>query len=98
MIDVRLSHCDSDLVASSAFPIHLSLQLTFFTSTSKQPSWLSSYRATGKLALNHLPVTPSNLSSDYYGNCSYSNWDIWGRWVAFAVIVGVAFLIFFSFA
>ncbi|KAJ5589848.1 Chitin synthesis regulation Congo red resistance RCR protein [Penicillium hetheringtonii] len=30
----------------------------------------------------------------YYG----SNWDRWGRWVAFAVIVGCAFILFFGFA
>ncbi|KAJ5585509.1 uncharacterized protein N7459_005309 [Penicillium hispanicum] len=35
---------------------------------------------------------------DIYGNCWGSNWDSWGRWVAFAVIVGVAFLIFFGVA
>ncbi|CAL5874961.1 uncharacterized protein PFLUO_LOCUS9264 [Penicillium psychrofluorescens] len=33
---------------------------------------------------------------DSYGYC-YSSWDSWGRWVAFAVIVGCAFLIFFIF-
>ncbi|KAJ5102648.1 hypothetical protein N7532_003177 [Penicillium argentinense] len=35
---------------------------------------------------------------DYYGNCYGNNWDRWGRWVAFAVIVGCAFLLFFGFA
>ncbi|KAJ5779072.1 hypothetical protein N7457_006792 [Penicillium paradoxum] len=32
-----------------------------------------------------------------YDDC-YSTWDHWGRWVAFAVIVGVAFFLFFGFA
>lgn len=40
-------------------------------------------------------------SSSYYdrerGYCD-SNWDRWGRWVAFAVIVGTAFLLFLGFA
>ncbi|KAJ5670032.1 Chitin synthesis regulation Congo red resistance RCR protein [Penicillium maclennaniae] len=34
----------------------------------------------------------------YDDNCYYSSWDNWGRWVAFAVIVGCAFLVFFFFA
>ncbi|EEA26199.1 hypothetical protein TMatcc_005548 [Talaromyces marneffei ATCC 18224] len=32
-----------------------------------------------------------------YVNC-YSTWNNWGRWVAFAVIVGSAFVFFFLFA
>ncbi|KAE8353602.1 chitin synthesis regulation, resistance to congo red-domain-containing protein [Aspergillus coremiiformis] len=31
-------------------------------------------------------------------NCRPSGWYDWGRWVAFAVIVGCAFIIFFLFA
>ncbi|KAJ5414186.1 Chitin synthesis regulation Congo red resistance RCR protein [Penicillium cosmopolitanum] len=46
-----------------------------------------------------MPIVP-RLYSDCYGDdCYYgSNWDRWGRWVAFAVIVGCAFLLFFGFA
>lgn len=35
--------------------------------------------------------------SYYYDNC-YSPWNSWGRWVAFAVIVGAALVFFFLFA
>ncbi|KAI9046124.1 resistance to Congo red protein [Aspergillus affinis] len=36
---------------------------------------------------------------DYYDRyCRSSAWWDWGRWVAFAVIVGCAFIIFFIFA
>ncbi|EAW06548.1 resistance to Congo red protein [Aspergillus clavatus NRRL 1] len=36
---------------------------------------------------------------DSYGNvCRNSSWYSWGRWVAFAVIVAAAFMIFFLFA
>ncbi|KAJ6188958.1 hypothetical protein N7519_003866 [Penicillium mononematosum] len=46
-----------------------------------------------------MPVLYPRYCSGYYqGNDCYSTWDSWGRWVAFAVIVGVAFLLFFSFA
>ncbi|KAJ5101626.1 hypothetical protein NUU61_003848 [Penicillium alfredii] len=34
----------------------------------------------------------------YSNDCRGSSWNEWGRWVAFAVIVGVAFIIFFGFA
>ncbi|QQK45538.1 Chitin synthesis regulation, Congo red resistance, RCR protein [Penicillium digitatum] len=46
-----------------------------------------------------MPVIHPRYCSGYYGDedC-YSTWDSWGRWVAFAVIVGVAFLLFFGFA
>jgi hypothetical protein len=43
-------------------------------------------------------LTLTNIHS-YGDDCYYgSNWDRWGRWVAFAVIVGCAFLLFFGFA
>ncbi|KAF7714782.1 Uncharacterized protein PECH_007317 [Penicillium ucsense] len=37
-------------------------------------------------------------SGYYYNDCYSSSWDRWGRWVAFAVIVGCAFLLFLGFA
>ncbi|KAF3386562.1 hypothetical protein F1880_001545 [Penicillium rolfsii] len=43
------------------------------------------------------PETNLLYSNGYYDDC-YSSWDNWGRWVAFGVIVGVAFLLFFGFA
>lgn len=43
------------------------------------------------------PRSATDLQCSGYDNC-YSGWDTWGRWVAFAVIVGCAFLVFFSFA
>lgn len=47
------------------------------------------------LSLRTLLTSPSYGGDDcYYG----SNWDRWGRWVAFAVIVGCAFILFFGFA
>ncbi|KAJ5783642.1 uncharacterized protein N7518_009319 [Penicillium psychrosexuale] len=46
-----------------------------------------------------MPALYPRYCSGYFGdNDCYSTWDSWGRWVAFAVIVGVAFLIFFGFA
>jgi hypothetical protein len=53
-----------------------------------------------------LILTYSGLLSDslsgytYDGRyvCRNSGWYDWGRWVAFAVIVGCAFIIFFLFA
>ncbi|KAF9888060.1 hypothetical protein FE257_009325 [Aspergillus nanangensis] len=40
-----------------------------------------------------------NCGYDWNNNwvCSNSSWNNWGRWVAFAVIVGCAFIIFFLF-
>ncbi|OOQ84412.1 hypothetical protein PEBR_30402 [Penicillium brasilianum] len=43
-----------------------------------------------------MAITPRYWCNSYYDNCS--SWDTWGRWVAFGVIVGCAFLIFFAFA
>ncbi|KAF7165132.1 hypothetical protein CNMCM5623_009440 [Aspergillus felis] len=36
--------------------------------------------------------------NDFTGTCDGSAWYTWGRWVAFAVIVGAAFIIFFLLA
>ncbi|KAJ5972621.1 Chitin synthesis regulation Congo red resistance RCR protein [Penicillium vulpinum] len=44
-----------------------------------------------------MTVLSARYCNGYYDDC-YSTWDSWGRWVAFAVIVGVAFLLFFGFA
>ncbi|KAJ5908850.1 hypothetical protein N7495_001532 [Penicillium taxi] len=37
-----------------------------------------------------------DFCNDEFDDCS--SWDRWGRWIAFAVIVGCAFLLFFGFA
>jgi len=56
---------------------------------------LSSPLLSSPLSLVSLLTSPSYGGDDcYYG----SNWDRWGRWVAFAVIVGCAFILFFGFA
>ncbi|KAJ6086167.1 hypothetical protein N7486_010448 [Penicillium sp. IBT 16267x] len=43
-------------------------------------------------------LTPRYLCNSWDPECTNSTWDSWGRWVAFAVIVGIAFLVFFAFA
>ncbi|KAJ5123646.1 hypothetical protein N7448_009743 [Penicillium atrosanguineum] len=45
-----------------------------------------------------MAVLPRYYCNTFDDNCYSSSWDSWGRWVAFAVIVGCAFLVFFFFA
>ena len=35
---------------------------------------------------------------DSYGNCSYSSWSSYGRWILLAVIIVGAFLLFLIFS
>ncbi|OQD68629.1 hypothetical protein PENDEC_c033G03590 [Penicillium decumbens] len=44
-----------------------------------------------------MAILPRYYCNNYDENC-HSGWDRWGRWVAFAVIVGCAFVVFFLFA
>jgi hypothetical protein len=86
-----------DVVTATFFYSSISFPLLSISSSSKK-SWLSLSDTGESFPFRVGDGLLTHASDPYYSDCNYSTWDSWGRWVAFAVIVGCAFLVFFFFA